>query len=448
MPGTRLRSRSRPERRPVPDSSPDFLWASGIEDTFVPQTRAGHRSLDEYELMGHYDHWREDLALARDLRLNAIRWGVPWYRVEPGPGSFDWSWTDRVIPYLVDELGVTPIIDLMHYGCPLWLEREFAGPDYQRAVAAYATAFARRYHDLVHWYTPLNEPLVNALMCGQRGLWPPYMRGERGYVRVMLQLVNGILETEEQIKEIDPDAVMVHVEAAGLTRAATPELEPLAAEHRARQFLAYDLLTGKVTPDHALYPWLMRCGASHRDLEAIRSRRISPDVMGLNFYPQWSARELYLKRTGTLGNRAAEPDGTGFEEMVRAYFLRYHAPIMITETSVIGNDAARAAWLDISLGAIRRLRSQELPIIGYTWFPMLTMIDWRYRFGARPADAYRIELGLYRLRENPVRRWEPSPLVERWQWHTMHTAEAVGPQPGVQDCLDTTLKRRVTRTDR
>ncbi|MEJ7713761.1 MAG: beta-galactosidase [Pyrinomonadaceae bacterium] len=97
----------------------DFVWASGVEDTFVPQTRSTQRALDEYELMGHYEHWRQDLALARDLKLNALRWGVPWYKVEPEPGKFDWRWTDEVIPYLVEELRVTPIIDLMHYGCLL-----------------------------------------------------------------------------------------------------------------------------------------------------------------------------------------------------------------------------------------------------------------------------------------------------------------------------------------
>src|SRR5918912_1183073 len=99
-------------------SPEDFIWASGIEDTFVPQTRPGHRALD-------------------------------------------WSWTDEVLPYLVEELGITPIIDLMHYGCPFWLRREFANEDYPRAVAAYAAAFARRYAGRVRWYTPLNEPLVH-----------------------------------------------------------------------------------------------------------------------------------------------------------------------------------------------------------------------------------------------------------------------------------------------
>ena len=52
--------------------------------------------------------------------------------------------------------------------------------DYPRAVATYAAAFARRYARLVRWYTPLNEPLVNAQMCGKRGIWPPYLRGDNG----------------------------------------------------------------------------------------------------------------------------------------------------------------------------------------------------------------------------------------------------------------------------
>ena len=60
-----------PSLRLSPDPH-NFIWASGIEDTFVPQTRPGQRALDEYELMGHYDHWREDLALARDAGVQAL----------------------------------------------------------------------------------------------------------------------------------------------------------------------------------------------------------------------------------------------------------------------------------------------------------------------------------------------------------------------------------------
>jgi hypothetical protein len=61
-----------PALSPDKQKSGDFIWAAGIEDTFVPQTRPGHNSLDEYLLMGHYDHWREDLDLCREIGVNAL----------------------------------------------------------------------------------------------------------------------------------------------------------------------------------------------------------------------------------------------------------------------------------------------------------------------------------------------------------------------------------------
>ncbi len=100
---------------PPTASAADFVWAGGIEDTFVPQALAHQRSLDEYELMGHYEHWREDLALVQASGMSAVRWGVPWYRVEPQQGIFDWPWTDDVIS-TVNDLKITPTGDLMHYG--------------------------------------------------------------------------------------------------------------------------------------------------------------------------------------------------------------------------------------------------------------------------------------------------------------------------------------------
>ena len=34
----------------------------------------------------------------RDGR-NGMRYGFPWYRINPAPGVFDWSWTDQVVDY-------------------------------------------------------------------------------------------------------------------------------------------------------------------------------------------------------------------------------------------------------------------------------------------------------------------------------------------------------------
>lgn len=410
----------------VNGSPENFLWAAGIENTFVPQVRAGHRPLDEYELLGHYEHWREDLSLGRELGLRAMRWGVPWYKVEPQPGSFDWSWTDRVIPFIVEELKILPIVDLMHYGCPFWLNKEFANRDYPQYVARYAAAFAERYKSLLKWYTPLNEPIINALMCGMRGLWPPYLKGEKGYIRIMLQLARGIQRTVKALKAIDPDSVMVHVEATGLTRTVRDDLASLAHEEKHRGYLCFDLISGRLTHDHLLFSWLVRNGASPDTLEDLTKGAISIDVIGLNFYPQWSTKLLYIDKRGKLAFSETEPEGNGFMELISDYHDRYRVPVMITETSAIGSDEIRGKWLDSSVSMIKTLREQGVPVIGYTWFPLFTMVDWRYRFSQEPVENFYLELGLYRLNREPGKRWIETPLVDKLKSYIANSSASVG----------------------
>lgn len=409
------------------NSAEDFLWAGGIENTFVPQVRPGHRSLDEYELMGHYEHWREDLTLARDLGLKALRWGIPWYKVEPEPNKFDWSWTDQVIPFLVQEAKVLPIIDLMHYGCPFWLNREFANKDYPHYVARYAAAFAERYKNLISWYTPLNEPIINALMCGMRGLWAPYLKGEKGYIKIMMQLAKGIIKTVNVIKEIQPESVMVHVEATGLTRTIRADLAALATEERHRGYICYDLISGRLTHDHLLFSWLVRNGVSPDDIDEMQRNKIKLDVVGMNFYPQWSTKLLYIDNRGRIAFRETEHEGDGFAELITDYYNRYQVPIMITETSAVGNDEVRQKWLQSSVSMIKNLRETGVPVIGYTWFPLFTMIDWRYRFSNEPLENFYLELGMYRLnRESAGKRWLETPLVPQMQEYIQNSHKYVG----------------------
>lgn len=405
----------------------DFIWAVGIEDTFVPQARPGHRALDEYELVGHYEHWHQDLALAGIVGAQAIRWGVPWYRVEPAPGVFDWTWTDQVIPYLVEELGIVPIVDLMHYGCPFWLEREFDNPDYPQAVARYARAFAERYRGLVEWYTPLNEAFINALWCGKRGSWPPYLTGDRGFVRVMLQLACGIINTVNALKQVDGSVKMIHVEATGLRRIANEDLRVLLLDNQHRGYLSYDLISGQVGREHYLYKWLLEHGAQADELEAITSQRISLDAIGLNFYPQWSTQQIHINTQGKIAYRLVERDGAGFEQLIQDYYDRYKVPLIITETSAFGTHAVRARWLAASLGAIKKLRGRGVPVHGYTWFPLFTMYKWNYRRGRLPLERYRFELGMFQLAKgNEEPRFRPTPLVQEYQRYIQNPAQAVG----------------------
>ena len=392
-----------------------FEWAVGIEDTFIPQvrTRTG-RVLDEYALTGHYEQWLEDLGLAASTGVRAMRYGIPWYRVNPAPGTFDWGWTDAVLDHMVRDLGIAPIVDLMHYGCPLWLDREFVNPDYPRRVAEYAQAFVERYRPIVSRYTPLNEPRINARLCGLNGTWPPYLRGERGYVRLMLAIARGMSMTVAAIRAAQPDAEIVQVEATEWLVPADRSLDELVATQIEQQYLATDLLLGRVDEAHALAAWLRANGAGEAELAWLREHAQDVDVLGINYYPELSPKTLFRD-----GPRVRRHRGGGWAaEMVSildAWASRYGRPVMITETSAV-RKTKRLAWLEDSVAAVAQARSDGTPVIGYTWWPLFSLVTWRYRHGRKPVAAYLGHMGLWDLRpdaDGTLRRVR-TPVAERF----------------------------------
>jgi beta-glucosidase len=374
-------------------TSPEgFAWAAGIEDTFVAQTeRIGERVLDEYALTHHYTYWRDDIDRAAHLGVRALRYGIPWYKVEPAPGKFDWDWIDQVLEYIAGK-GIAVIADLMHYGTPLWLDNQFINHSYPERVAAYAAEFAGRYKHLLSHYTPLNEPMVTMDFCGERGIWPPYLRGSDGSVKLLRALTRGMVLTVEAIREQDPQAVIVNVDAAGESVPADPSMAELAAMRTARTFITTDLITGRVDERHLLWDWLLQHGMSEYELSWYKDRAVDLDIIGVNYYPEASVHLLKQDRNSIIGERlwvGAE----GMERSVRAFATRYNKPVMITETSTNGTIAGRMQWLRDSTTRIGKLRAEGIPLVGYTWFPMFDLIDWSYRAGARPIEEFIARVG-------------------------------------------------------
>lgn len=406
-------------------STSEFLWAVGIENTFIPQTRAGHRRFDEYELMGHYRCWRHDIDLAADLGITAIRYGVPWYRVNPKPGVFDWSWTDAVLEHLVVGKGLTPIVDLMHYGTPLWLDNQFVNASYPQRVAEYAGRFAEKYASLVGHYTPLNEPAVTAAFCGRDGLWPPYLRGDDGYVKVLISLVRGICMTAKALRAVRPDTVLVHVEDVGFEVAGHADLVPVAAAAQQRRLLPLDLVCGRVLPGHPAFPWLLEQGATESELLELAASVPHWDVLGVNFYP-WTNRRLVRTRTNRL-RLVADSPAPALAGILRLVHERYGLPVMVTETSSPGTQLERAAWLEGTLNAVRLVREQGIPVVGYTWFPLFTMIEWKYRWSRKGLMNHLLHLGLYDVHPQQDRMdREPTALVAAYRQFIADPSSSIG----------------------
>ncbi|WP_255953258.1 family 1 glycosylhydrolase [Streptomyces odontomachi] len=386
-------------------------FAVGIEDTFVPQEGVGRRKLDEYELTQHYHQWKDDLSRAADAGAGMIRWGIPWYLVEPSPGTFDWEWTDRVVAHLSD-LGLRCMVDLMHYGTPLWLDNQFLNHRYPDAVAAYAEAAAVRYRGVLDCWTPLNEPIINAVYCGEQGTWPPYLRGEDGFVKIVTQLAKGMVLTQQRIAAAQPEATFVHVDAGFRWTGQWPAG---AREHlEERRFLGLDLITGRVDADHPMRDHLTAHGVTEAELAWFTENAVTPDVIGVNYYPAFTTAH----RNAGTGELTPEEAGTdGLVDLLHTYATRYEQPLFLSETSRGGSVEERLAWLEESVALVHRLREEGMPLVGYTWFPFFALVDWLYRESTEPVDRWLVQMGLYDLKRDAgaILRREPTALVDRFR---------------------------------
>jgi beta-glucosidase/6-phospho-beta-glucosidase/beta-galactosidase len=407
-------------------TSPDaFWWATGIEDTFItaPHPKTG-RTLDEYELTDHCRRWRSDLELMAKLGVPTARYGVPWHRIQPAPGRWDWRHADEPLERML-ELGIEPQVDLVHYGLPGWIEDAYLHPDYPALVAEYAARLAERFKGRIGWYTPLNEPRITAWYCGRLGWWPPYQRSWRGFVAVMLALAAGIQATAAALHAVDPEIVAYHVDATDLYATDDPALEAAAQQRRDIVFLALDLVAGRVDERHPLHAWLRAQGAAEAALGRLIDGAARPEVIGLNLYPLFTHKRLLRDARGHLRIRMPYREAGLIEGVARGYWRHYGVPMMISEAATSGSVARRLGWLERSVEAVRAVRAEAIPLVGYTWWPMFALVTWAWRQGQRSVADHLLQLGLWDL-DGELNRIR-TPLVEAFATLAAAGATSVGP---------------------
>jgi hypothetical protein len=81
--------------------------------------------------------------------------------------------------------------------------------------------------------------------------------------------------------------------------------------------------------------------------------------------------------------------------------------------------------MEDSLGLVHRLRSEGLPLVGYTWWPLFSLIDWAYREGEGPPEDYLRHMGVYDLEPDPGGGFfrVETPLVMAFRAATERTSE-------------------------
>ena len=375
-----------------------FRWAVGIESSCIP-----HLSIDQYAWTQHDRFWKDDFRRVRnELGCRWMRYSVHWHQIEKSPGNFDWSWSDKRIDFASD-LGINLIIDLVHFGTPAWLPDAFGDIDFPIALERFSREFGRRYAGRIPSICPINEPLITALFSGDVGVWPPHGKSLSSYMTVLSRTTQGLARSITALRETMPGVEIVICDALEFASECPAAEDNCGSEilrglredvalRNNRRHVVLDLITGRVDQEHQLHKWLVNHGFSPMDLNWFLRNAVEIDLIGLDYYTH-SEMELYP--VADHWRQRVPAKLAGLKQTARDYWDRYRLPLMITETSCCGPDERRQEWLDFTVSDLRVLRSEGIPVIGYTWWPLLDHLDWD---GALLHQIGKIHaVGIYRL---------------------------------------------------
>ena len=335
-----------------------FIWAVGIEDTNVgwPLRRLAG-GLDEFALTRHYDYWREDLALAASIGANVDPLRLPLVPHQPG----------------ARRMG-------------LELDRRGGGGGQPARPRADRRSRALRHADLAHGLVhrpraiPMRWPTYAAAVArALPGTGAEHHPAQRAAGDGVLRRPARHLAAARNRRE----RLVAGGRVAGRRHPAQHPRHPRAAPEMQNRPCRGDACVDGAAPvskrnaccstARTISP-PTSCSAASRSittcgtgcigngiaparLAALVAGAAAPDVIGVNYYPELSARQLARyedKVVGVTFNAWTE----GLASIIRGFVDRYELPMLVSETAVEGDDAHRVSWLDAVVGLLHSLRAR------------------------------------------------------------------------------------------
>jgi beta-glucosidase len=372
----------------------------------------------------HYRRYKEDVALMKDLGVNAYRFSIAWPRIfpkgtgQPNPAGLDFY------SRLVDELlaaGIAPFPTLYHWDLPQALQDKGGWQSRDTAVAFgdYAGHVAKGLGDRVKHYFTLNE-FQNFVDIGHQGV-ELTVQGKK----VRMEMAPGLKLAPGAVSQVAHHAVLAHglgVQAIRASAGAGTKVGPAevlfaavplidapehvkAAEIATREMNARFLdvmLTGKYTD---AYLEMMGSDAPRFTEEDMRAIGSPLDFVGVNIYIVKS----YVVASSEAPGYRAVPMSVTHPKM----FSRWHTfspevlywgprtvnalwkpkEIYITEngcasTDTVGSDGSvddeeRVMYLRNGFAQLQRATAEGVPVKGNFVWSAMDNLEWTAGYGTR-----------------------------------------------------------------
>ena len=356
----------------------------------------------------HYHRVSEDVALMKELGLNAYRFSINWCRIVPERGTINKKGL-AFYQGLVKELkqaGIKPVVTLYHWDLPLWAEKEggWANPQIVDWFLEYASAVIDALSSKVDCWITFNEPLCFLGLGYAMGIHAPFRKEQEVFPLCVKNMLLAHGKTVALLREKAKLTPMI-----GLAMAAStyiPDGDTPEALEEARK-LSFESTEGEWGNSLYMDPICLKQASpmmkdllSEEDLGVISA---PIDFIGLNVYqpsnvhmPQSSYDTSQFPKTSL--DWVIDPRCLYWT--IRHYYERYHLPLMVTENGMAWNDGLsadgavhdplRVRFLKGFLIELGHALGENIPVLGYLHWSIMDNFEWcegyRPRFGLIHVD--------------------------------------------------------------
>lgn len=359
----------------------------------------------------HYHRWQDDMAMMKQLGVNAYRLSVAWPRVLPhgrgplNPKGLDFY--DQLVDGLL-EAGITPFVTLYHWDLPQALQDTggWTSRDVAHHFADYAAVLARRLGDRVTYWATHNEPWVTAWIGHGWGEHAPGIRSGACALQVAHHLLLSHGMAAECLRDLSGAEAQVGIVLnLSSVHPASDKPEDRAASQRAEGFhnrwFLDPLFTGSYPVD--MWEWYGALVPEVRpgDMACI-SRRL--DFLGVNYYTRGVVQSNPKGGLLQLGNVRVEtgehtemgwevyPQGL-YELLVKvqqdynppALFITENGAAFADEVTPEGKvqDERRIDYLHGHLLHAHRAVQEGVPLKGYFAWSLMDNFEWAHGYTKR-----------------------------------------------------------------
>lgn len=408
----------------------NFLWGAA---TSSHQIEGGNQlndwwiwenqgNIDRKEISGlatdHWNRFREDLYLAKELGLNSYRFSIEWSRIEPEEGRWDLQALEKYAEMLAEceRLNLLPMVTLHHFTSPIWFahQGDFTSELSYYKFANYVRKITKTIGNRVSCWCTFNEPVIMCVGKYLAGFQPPAIFDPEKCSRMF----RGLLKS--------------HVRAYDIIHSEMPRRRGPWRNHKLMVGYAHNMMDFVPARHwHPMERFLTFVGRSFYNqswLDATTGRkqqfgitgivptapevrealgRVTTDFIGINYYSKaimrWRAKGEQFETAAGL------PFGIGFSEMnepvsemgwgfhpeglrrMIRFAKNYSLPIYITENGIAdGSDRFRADYLRSHLRVLADEILHGADIRGYFYWSLLDNFEWvkgfRPRFGLIEVD--------------------------------------------------------------